>query len=320
MSRLLERIAQAEERFEEKEPHVRAFIPEEGRFERLRQEAQSLPARFEAPDNKPELSGMLAGVKDIFHVVGMPTRAGSRLPPEVLAGEEAASVKLLKEAGCLILGKTVSTEFAYFTPGPTRNPHNLEYSPGGSSSGSAAAVAAGMCALALGTQTIGSIIRPAAFCGVVGLKPSYERISREGVIPLSPSLDHVGFFTPDVTAARQAAPFLYRDWQANRGLLSRPVLGVPDGPYLEKASKEARAHFQETCQRLTTAGYEIRWVGIFQDLPAIINRHNLVLAGEAARVHQDWFRDYSHLYSSHTVSLIRSGQAIPEAELAKAKQ
>ena len=112
----------------------------------------------------------------------------------------------------MIFGKTVTTEFAYFSPGPTRNPHNPEHTPGGSSSGSAAAVAAGFCQLALGTQTIGSIIRPASFCGVVGVKPTYERISRAGVIPLSASLDHVGFFTPDVETAVHAAHVLYKDW------------------------------------------------------------------------------------------------------------
>ncbi len=142
---------------------------------------------------RPPLFGIPIGIKDIFHVNGFSTHAGSRLPPKQLMGEEAKCVSDLKKAGALILGKTVTTEFAYFEPGPTMNPHNPNHTPGGSSSGSAAAVAAGLCPLALGSQTIGSIIRPASFCGVVGYKPSYDRISRDGVIPVSPSLDHIGF-------------------------------------------------------------------------------------------------------------------------------
>src|SRR5690606_25275669 len=117
-------------------------------------------------------------------------------------GPEAEVVTALRRAGALILGKTVTTEFAYFQPGPTRNPHHPDHTPGGSSSGSAAAVAAGYCPLALGTQTIGSVIRPAAFCGVVGFKPSQDRISSGGLIPLSPSADHVGLFTQDVAGMR----------------------------------------------------------------------------------------------------------------------
>ena len=138
-----------------------------GRFARLQNDADALVLRYPDLIKRPLLFGAVAGVKDIFHVEGFTTQAGSRLPSEVLQGKEAESVSRLKDAGALIFGKTVTTEFAYFSPGPTRNPHNPEHTPGGSSSGSAAAVAAEFCHLALGTQTIGSIIRPASFCGVV---------------------------------------------------------------------------------------------------------------------------------------------------------
>ncbi len=180
---VLDQVSEAESQFEKRELLVKAFLPEEGRFDRLRQEAESLLARYPHIDDRPPLFGMLVGVKDIFHVDGFTTQAGSHLPSAVLQGAQARSVTLLQRAGALILGKTVTTEFAYFSPGPTRNPHNPEHTPGGSSSGSAAAVAAGLCPLALGTQTIGSIIRPAAFCGVVGLKPGCDRISRDGGDP-----------------------------------------------------------------------------------------------------------------------------------------
>src|SRR5215213_7607826 len=202
-------LAQVEARFTQQEPSILAFLPEEERFTRLYDEAEALVLSYPDLIKRPLLFGALVGVKDIFHVDGFTTQAGSRLPADALEGKEAQSVSRLMNAGALIFGKTVTTEFAYFSPGPTRNPHHLEHTPGGSSSGSAAAVAAGFCHLALGTQTIGSIIRPASFCGVVGLKPTYERISREGVIPLSPSLDHVGFFASDAETAINAARALY---------------------------------------------------------------------------------------------------------------
>ena len=145
--------------FDPREGQLRAFLPETGRFDRLRDEAKALQFRYPRPEERPPLYGVPVGIKDIFHVDGYPTKAGSRLPEDELGGQEAASVSLLKEVGALILGKTVTTEFAYFAPGPTRNPHHLEHTPGGSSSGSAAAVGAGLAPLALGTQTIGSITR-----------------------------------------------------------------------------------------------------------------------------------------------------------------
>src|SRR5687768_9417567 len=169
---LLDYLAQLEARAAETDPAIEAMMPEPGRFERLQREAEALLARYPNPAERPALFGVPVGVKDILHVDGLVTRAGSKLPPEELQGPESAVVSALKQAGALILGKTVSTEFAYFGPGPTRNPHNPAHTPGGSSSGSAAAVGAGLAPLALGTQTIGSIIRPAAYCGVVGYKPS----------------------------------------------------------------------------------------------------------------------------------------------------
>ncbi len=306
-----------ESRFAERESEVLAFVPEEGRFERLRQEAEALAARAPRPEVRPPLWGIPVGVKDIFHAAGFVTRAGSRLPPEALQGQEAESVVTLKNAGALIMGKTVSTEFAYFGPGPTRNPHNPEHTPGGSSSGSAAAVAAGLCPLALGTQTIGSIIRPASFCGVVGYKPSYDRISRAGVIPLSPSLDHVGVFTTDVAGAALAASVLCRDWNSER-LQRKPVFGIPEGPYLERASEEGLTHFRALCRRLREAEYLIKPVNAMPDFSAIRERHLLITAAEAARVHADWFPRFHELYHPKTAELIRHGQSIADEQLHEA--
>lgn len=306
---LPEYLSQVEARFIAREPAVLAFLPERERFARLRLEADALLSRYPDLVKRPPLFGMTVGVKDIFHVKGFVTQAGSKLPAEELQGGEAASVARLKDAGALILSKTVTTEFAYFTPGPTRNPHNPAHTPGGSSSGSAAAVAAGMCSLALGTQTIGSVIRPAAFCGVVGFKPTYDRIPRAGVIPLSLSLDHVGFFTPDVEMAKKAASVLLGDW----GLETtgrKPTLGIPDGPYLACASDYALACFNAICQSLTDAGYDLRRVRVMDDFQAIRDRHDAIMSYEAAQVHEEWFKKYESLYSPKFTDLIKRGQAI----------
>src|SRR5690606_4480690 len=196
--KLIDFIEQVLKRLDDIDPQIQAFLPEEGRRERLLREAEALQARYPQPAERPPLYGVPVGVKDIFRVDGLPTRAGSNLPPELFDGPEAWCVSALKGNGALVLGKTVTTEFAYFEPGPTRNPHHPAHTPGGSSSGSAAAVAAGMCPLGIGSQTIGSVIRPAAFCGIIGYKPSYGRIDPEGVIHCAPSLDHVGLFAQDV--------------------------------------------------------------------------------------------------------------------------
>ena len=311
---LIDRIGEAQARFEAREPSIHAFLPEEGRFDRLREEAHGLGARFPGAGDRPPLFGVLVGVKDIFHVSGWPTRAGSRLPAEALAGPEAESVSRLKAAGALMLGKTVTTEFAHFMPGPTRNPHNLEHTPGGSSSGSAAAVAAGLCELALGTQTIGSIIRPAAFCGVVGLKPTFGRISTRGVIPLAPSLDHVGCLAADVATAARAARVLYTAWGVAHSS-RRGVFGIPEGPYLDRVTSGTARWFEDVCAALSDSGYELRRVAAMADFEAIRERHAIILAGEAARVHASWFRDHAPLYGEKTADLIRRGQSVTREQL-----
>jgi Asp-tRNA(Asn)/Glu-tRNA(Gln) amidotransferase A subunit family amidase len=314
---LIERIDEAEARFEALEPSIHAFLPEDGRFDRLRREARALSDRYPDPASRPPLFGLLVGVKDMFHVDGWPTRAGSRLPSAVLQGAEAESVSRLKAAGALMLGKTVTTEFAHFTPGPTRNPHNTAHTPGGSSSGSAAAVAARCCELALGTQTIGSIIRPASFCGVVGLKPSYDRISTRGVIPLAPSLDHVGCLAVDVETVTRAARVLYTTWRP-ASPSSGPVLGIPEGPYLELVAADTARWFDGVCLFLVDAGYELRRVPVMADYRSLSQRNEIIHAGEAARTHASWFRDHEPLYGSRIADLITRGQAVTSEALKSA--
>ena len=311
-------LAQVEARFLQQESSIQALLPDEGRFDRLYEESDALVLSYPDLITRPLMFGAPLGVKDIFYVEGFPTQAGSRLPAETFQGPEAPSVSRLLESGALFFGKTVTTEFAYFSPGPTRNPHNPEHTPGGSSSGSAAAVAAGFCHIALGTQTIGSIIRPASFCGIVGLKPTYDRISREGVIPLSPSLDHVGFFVPDVESAVNAARVLFTDWDEPREPVKKPRLGVPSGVYLESISAESLSHFERLYKRLEEAGYEIQQIQIMPDFAEVRARHDAILSAEAAQVHAGWFENHEKLYSPKFTELIHRGQQISESQLANA--
>jgi Asp-tRNA(Asn)/Glu-tRNA(Gln) amidotransferase A subunit family amidase len=306
-----------ERRMRDREPQVLAFLDEPSRFERLGSQAEALVRRYPDRERRPTLFGLAVGVKDIFRVDGFPTHAGSRLPPEVLAGPQADCATQLEEAGALVLGKTVTTEFAYFAPGPTRNPHHPEHTPGGSSSGSAAAVAAGLAPLALGTQTIGSVIRPAAFCGVVGFKPSFGRVSKEGVIPLAPSLDHVGWFTADVAGADAVAQVLCQGWEPDLSS-GKPRLAIPEGPYLDPVSPEGRQAFHAAIEILRRGGYDVRRLAVMPDFEDVVRRHQTILAAEAARVHARWFQDYADRYHPRTAELVRAGQPVDDAVYASA--
>lgn len=300
------------------EPTLQTLLPEPERHVRLLNEALTLQQRYPEPEQRPPLYGVLVGVKDIIRVNGFSTQAGAHLPPALFVGAEASCVSTLRRAGALIVGKTVTTEFAFFEPGPTRNPHNPEHTPGGSSSGSAAAVAAGFCALALGTQTIGSVIRPAAYCGVIGFKPTYERIPFDGVIPCSISVDTLGCFTVDIAGMTLAASLLCKHWQPAQ-VTRRPVLGIPSGPYLEQASAEGRQAFEQQIARLERAGYDLRDVSIMADIEEINYRHQRMVAAEMARVHELWFAAYAELYRSRTAAQLRIGQEVQADELRKAQ-
>ena len=182
---------------DERESVVRAFAHLD--YDRARLEAQDR-ATADGP-----LRGMTVGVKDIFDTADQPTEYGSPFYAGYRPRADAAAVALLRQAGAVVVGKTVTAEFAWFTPGPTTNPHRASHTPGGSSSGSAAAVAADMVDVAIGTQTAGSVIRPASFCGVIGYKPTFGWIPTAGVKPAAPSLDTVGIFAREMDALVAAA-------------------------------------------------------------------------------------------------------------------
>lgn len=306
---VLERIRS---QFEADEPDIHAFIPEDNRWDRLGRELSTI-------ESETPLHGIPIGVKDIFHVDGFETHAGATVPPTELQGPEASIVQRLIENGALILGKTVTAEFAYFAPGPTRNPHDLSRTPGGSSSGSAAAVSAGMCPLALGTQTAGSVIRPAAFCGIVGLKPSGDRLPTNGIIPFSPSLDQVGFFTADVESARFAAATLFETWSAPTYTRS-PRIGIPARAYIEQASTATVQRFQQHCEQLEAAGFNLIEIpDCPNDIEWVNDQHETLMEAEGARTHRKWYDEYPEQYSDTLTALIERGRTISENSLSSAQ-
>lgn len=301
------------DRIDAVEPHIHALIPESGRRHRLLKEASTLLTTYPDPLQRPPLFGIPVGIKDIFRVDGFVTACGSKLPAHLFDGPEASVVAQLKNAGALILGKTVTTEFAYFEPGPTCNPNNTGFTPGGSSSGSAAAVAAGFTPLAFGTQTIGSIIRPAAYCGVVGVKPSTLSISANGVIPFSPTLDHVGFFTHDLEGAQLIASLLCNESLPTYNQTAvNPTMGIPDRHYLSQANSIILAHFNEIVAQLQKNNIKIIETTLFSDIEVINSLHKQLAAREFAMTHKSWFKEYSALYSPHSVRLIKEGADVPD--------
>jgi len=298
----------------EKEPNIQALLPEQNRRERLHQTADELYAKYPEPDSRPPLFGVLFGVKDLFNVDGLPTQAGSKLPPEAFSGDEAEVVTQLKRLGAIVLGKTVSTEFAYFSPGPTRNPVNLSHTPGGSSSGSAAAVAAGYCPFALGTQTIASIIRPASYCGVYGFKPSYGLFSTKGVFPFSQTADHVGFIADSLSTLSVLLGSLECLPIATR-IPPEPRIGCVRGEYLGQTGEQGRASYQDTIRKLTNRGFSIMECDPFPDIEMINLSHRRMIAAEFYHNHRHLHARYGHLYSQHSLDLYRIGQEVSQNEL-----
>jgi Asp-tRNA(Asn)/Glu-tRNA(Gln) amidotransferase A subunit family amidase len=241
------------------------------------------------------LHGVPVGIKDIMDTADMPTENGTVLHKGRTPREDAAVVKMLRAAGAVILGKTVTTECAYFNPGKTRNPHNPAHTPGGSSSGSAAAVAAGMVPLALGSQTAGSVIRPAAFCGAYGFKPTHGLIPRSGILALSRTLDHVGLFARSVedlallleqlqgydeqdpdTRPRARIPF--GQISAEEPPLE-PMFAFIKTPHWERTdpdTKEAYAELQETL------GKQVEEIELFPSAAEAWDWHRTIMESEMA--------------------------------------
>ncbi len=308
-------LATACDRIDAVDGELRSFVCEPGRRERVINAASDLSR----DPSRPPLFGVPVGIKDIIHVDGMETRAGSAVPPELFSGKEATCVTRLKQAGAIVLGKTATTEFAGMGPGLTRNPHDISHSPGGSSSGSAAAVAAGLCPLALGSQTGGSVIRPAAFCGIVGFKPSFNRIPRDGVLTRSHSADHVGLFTQTAAGIELAASVVCSDWRERaKTPRDRPRIGIPEGVYLERTDEHALAAFEGQLEALQREGFDIERLPVpsFETFDALDRRHQQMVKAELAAVHDRWYPAYRPFYRTKLADNIDDGQSVSAADLA----
>jgi Asp-tRNA(Asn)/Glu-tRNA(Gln) amidotransferase A subunit family amidase len=267
------------ERIGEREPLVQAW-------QHLDMDAALKMARHLDQFGSGPLKGVPIGVKDIIDTADMPTGYGSPLYETFRPPRDAACVALARHAGALILGKTVTTEFAYFQPGKTRNPHNPDRTPGGSSSGSAAAVASGMVPLAFGTQTAGSVIRPASFCGCVGYKPTFGLIDRTGVRPFADSLDTIGVFATTVQdAAFFASVIAGRPKLHIAAEVLRPRIGVTRTYAWEAAEPATATALDEAAAWLRAAGLEVREVALPERWRGLLEAQKTIMAFEAARSH-----------------------------------
>jgi Asp-tRNA(Asn)/Glu-tRNA(Gln) amidotransferase A subunit family amidase len=281
------------------------------------------------------LSGIPVGIKDVIATSDMPTTNGSQIYRDHVPAADAWVVERLRSLGATIFGKTVSTEFAWRHPGPTVNPWNPAHTPGGSSSGSAAAVAARIIPLALGTQTLGSVIRPAAFNGVVGLKPSFGAIPRTGVHPLSPSLDHVGFFarrvddvafalsllaaSSDLDPHGRPLPGFHVD--ADQGLkpLEKPRLAIVRFKNWSRAEPEQQKTFEAAIVKLRDAGAVLEELELGELDSTNWNAINTILASEGALIFEGLVARYPDRSSDHLKSLVQAGKAIVALDYLAAK-
>jgi aspartyl-tRNA(Asn)/glutamyl-tRNA(Gln) amidotransferase subunit A len=320
-------------RIEDLDSSLKAWVTIDGdsvRREARRCQEEAARGKFRGP-----LHGIPIGVKDIFYTAGMRTTAGSRIFKDFIPAFDATAVVRLKRAGAIVLGKTATTEFAHADPAPTRNPWNLSHTPGGSSSGSAAAVAVSMCPGALGSQTGGSVLRPAAYCGIVGLKPTYGRISRFGVFPFAYTLDHVGVLTRtvkdaallltalagydphDPTSSREPAGdharFLRR--------LRPPVrIGIVRAFYRENAEKEVWENSESVVRKLSRAGARLEEVKMPPSFSVVHDAHALIQRVEAASFHEELFEEHRALYRIKLRQHIEAGLLVPGVEYLRAQK
>jgi Asp-tRNA(Asn)/Glu-tRNA(Gln) amidotransferase A subunit family amidase len=313
------------ERIAEREPDVKAWArvyADEALTEARRLDKKAKRGAWEGP-----LHGIPLGVKDIFDVQAMETRCGTDAYPVRTAAEDADSVQCLRNAGAIVLGKTHTTAFAFGDPAPTRNPWNLGRTPGGSSAGSAAAVADRMCLGALGTQTAGSVLRPASYNGLVGFKPSFGAVSTRGVYPLSWQLDHVGALTRNVADAHLLWQLMRLEGQAKQkrakapqaltGKLPKRVWRIR-GLFETEAGPESLAALDTVCRALAKKGVKIVERALPDSFRAVLESHHAILAAEAVVIHEAGYAARRPLFPPKIAELIQEGQKALAAEYVKA--
>jgi aspartyl-tRNA(Asn)/glutamyl-tRNA(Gln) amidotransferase subunit A len=323
-------------RIDRYEPQVRAWVFVDR--ERARAEAEQMTVELRKGDYRGPLHGIPLAIKDIFDVFDWPTAAGSRLWAQSIARRDATVVERLRQAGAVLIGKTVTTQYASFDPPVTRNPWDLGRTPGGSSSGSAAAVACGMCFGALGSQTGGSITRPASYCGVPGFKPTWGRVSTDGVMPLAPSMDHVGPLAPSVrdlaimlqvfggpdprdpACDNRPLPDLLQALPGKGERAARPRLGRVRGLFEELAEPPMRAMMDAVCDTLREAGATLTEVALPAGFSDVIRCHRIVMAVESAAYHRLRLQRHPEDYEPRIRGLLEEGLACPATEYARAKE
>ena len=281
------------------------------------------------------IHGVPVGLKDIFYTEGMLTACGSKVNADFVPDFDATTVAKIKAAGGIILGKAVTTEFASGDPSPTRNPWNLEHTPGGSSSGSSAAVAARMVPAALGSQTGGSTCRPAAYNGIVGVKATYGRISRYGVAPLSWSLDHVGILTRTVADAALMLSVLSGADDNDPGSLREPVpdfsaqmaehdrpprIGLVRQYFQDYATPEMWAHTEAVANQLAEAGAEVEEIPLPDSFAVIHSSQRIVSNVECSGVHGVNHRIRAADYGPRIRGGMEMGMIMPTSAYLKAQR
>jgi aspartyl-tRNA(Asn)/glutamyl-tRNA(Gln) amidotransferase subunit A len=316
LERCLERIDRCEEQ-------VRAWALVDR--PRARAEAEERTRELRRGYDRGLLHGIPLGIKDIIDVFDWPTGCGSRLWKNSIARHDASGVRNLRQLGAVLIGKTITTQYASFDPPPTQNPWNRARTPGGSSSGSAAAVACGMCLGALASQTGGSITRPAAYCGVPACKPTYRETFLDGTLPLAASMDHVGSMARcvrDVALLTQALSVTPgRDWLTPLlGTLKPPRLGRPRGFFDRRASEVVRESMDRTCTTLAALGARIEDIVLPPSFEEVEARHRVVMAVEAAAYHQERLRRHPEDYDPCITGLLNEGIACPAPEYARCKK
>ena len=281
------------------------------------------------------LHGVPVGVKDIFYTAGMKTAAGSKVYADFVPDFDATAVAKIKEAGGIVLGKAVTTEFATGDPSPTYNPWNFEHTPGGSSSGSSVAVATKTVGAALGSQTGGSTCRPAAYNGIVGLKATYGRISRYGVVPVSWSLDHVGILVRTVEDAALMLQVMSGHDSNDPGSANEPVpdfinqmaeharpprIGIVSQYYSEKSTQEVWSHTQDVANKLAAAGAEVVELDLPDSFKTAHSAQRIVMNVECAAFHEQFHATQADDYGPRLRSSMEMGMLIPATKYLQAQR
>jgi aspartyl-tRNA(Asn)/glutamyl-tRNA(Gln) amidotransferase subunit A len=286
----------------------------------------------EHPEGIGPLHGVPFGAKDVFDTADLRTSAGFAPFEKRLPHRDAEAVARLKRAGAILLGKTVTTQFAVMPPSKTRNPWAEDRTPGGSSSGSGAAVAAREVPLALGTQTNGSVLRPAAYNGVLGLKPTYGRVSKRGVFPVAWSLDHVGVLARSVEdcALFLAAAAGQDPEDACSAARIVPDLSIdllPEPPRfglvrvaLDWSAPDVAAHLTDVAQRFKAAGAAVREVQLEDPLETILAVHQVIMQTEAAEAHAQLLKRHPAAYDPRLRAYLEAGRLLPGVSYVRAQR